>query len=522
MNRTCRKPLVCLVMLGLVWSVAALRGDADVKLPAIFGDNMVLQRETSVPVWGWADTGEQVTVKMLGQTKATLPDASGKWMLRLDPLKAGGPYTMTVSGKNSITFHNVLVGEVWLCSGQSNMYFPVNRADRAEEEIAAAKYPQIRLISVPLLGTQEPQHDFQGKWDECSPETVGGFSAVGYFFGRELHKELKIPIGLIHCSWGGSACEAWVKRSVLESDPQYKPLLDQWDKTVASYNPQKAQAAYQQQLERWKKAALAAKKAGKPSPTPPRPPANPLTGQHRPANCYNGMLLPLIPYALRGVIWYQGESNASRAYQYRSLFPTMIRSWRDDWQEGDFPFYFVQLANFKERKPQPGDSDWAELREAQLMTLRQPNTGMAVIIDIGQADNIHPTNKQDVGKRLALWALAKDYGRKLVYSGPIYRGMTKKGNEISLEFDHVGGGLVAKGGGHLEGFAIAGADRKFVWADASIAGDTVVVSSPRVSDPVAVRYAWADNPACNLYNKEGLPASPFRTDDWPGITAEAK
>jgi sialate O-acetylesterase len=440
-------------------------------------------------------------------------------MVKLDPLQVGGPYPMTVRGKNTITLQKVLVGEVWLCSGQSNMSLSVTSVNNAPQEIAAANYPHLRLISVPVKGTQTPQTDFVGHWAPCSPATVAGFSAVAYFFGRDLYQKLNIPIGLIHCSWGGSSCEAWVQRSVLESDSQYKPLLESTDQRVATWDQAKLDANYQRQLAQWKKIATAAKAAGKPVPQGPRAAQDFRIGQHRSANLYNGMLLPLIPYAIRGAIWYQGESNAGRAYQYRSLFPLMIRSWRHDWQEGDFPFYFVQLANFRKVKPAPAESDWAELREAQSMTLTLPHTGQAVIIDIGDADNIHPKNKQDVGKRLALWALAKDYCQDVIYSGPVYQGMKIDGSRLVLSFGSVGGGLVARGSS-LEGFTIAGADRKFVAAEARIDGDTVVVSSPQVPAPVAVRYAWADNPVCNLYSQAGLPASGFRTDQWPGITAK--
>ncbi len=509
---------VALVALAAV----AVPAMADVRLPAVVTDNMVLQRDMAAPIWGWADAGEQVTVSIQGQSKKAQPDASGKWLVRLDPLPVGGPHTMTVSGKNSITIQNILVGEVWLCSGQSNMQMTVAASNNSEAEIAAAKFPKIRLLSVPQVGTQEPQKDFKGQWVECSPESVGRFSAAAYFFGRELQQKLGIPIGLIHCSWGGSSCEAWVKRSILEADAQYKPLLERTDATAANWDPEKVAANYAKQVENWKKAAAKAKAEGKDAPKPPRKPTDFRTGQHRAANLYNGMLLPLIPYAIRGAIWYQGESNAGRAYQYRDLFPKMINNWRTDWGQGDFPFYFVQLANYKAVKPEPADSDWAELREAQTMTLKLPKTGQAVIIDIGEAGDIHPKNKQDVGKRLALWALAKDYGQNVVYSSPMYKAFQKRGKELVISFDHVGGGLVAKDSAELKGFAVAGADRKFVWAQARIEGEKVVVSSAAVADPAAVRYAWADNPICNLYSKAGLPACPFRTDDWPGITAEAK
>lgn len=429
---------------------------------------------------------------------------------------------MTVTGKNTITLKDVLVGEVWLGSGQSNMELSVAECQNAPQEIAAADFPRIRLLTVPAKGTQEPQRDLQGRWVQCSPKTVGRFSAAAYFFGRKLQQELDVPVGLIDCSWGASSCEAWIQRSVLSADRQYAPLLEDWDQRMEKVDPAKA-ADGERQYNAWRTEVMAAKAAGR---EPPKPPRN--LGQmfrvmfevrRRPANCYNGMLLPLIPYGIRGVLWYQGETNAGRAYQYRELFPLMIRHWRDQWGQGDFPFYFVQLANFMAVKPQPGDSTWAELREAQTMTLRTPNTGMAVIIDIGDAKDIHPRNKQDVGRRLALWALAKTYGKDLVYSGPLYRSMEKQACQIVVRFDHCGTGLVSKDNAPLTGFAVAGPDKKFVWAEARIAGDRIIVRSPDVPDPVAVRYAWADNPLCNLYNREGLPASPFRTDDWPGLTA---
>ncbi len=492
---------------------------ADVRLPAVFTDNAVLQRDIPVPVWGWADQGEQVTVKIGDQSKTTTPDAkTGKWIVKLDPMPIDGPHTLTVSGKNTITLKNVLVGEVWICSGQSNMQMSVGGVRGAKEEIAAANYPKIRLISVPTRGSAAPQDDFNGRWVECSPQTVGGFSAAGYFFGRELFKNLDVPIGLIHCSYGGSSCETWVNRSALEAEPSMKPMLDRYDRELASYSEAAAKANYEKQLAKWKKAVADAKSAGKQAPKPPGRPSDPRTNNQFPANLYNCMLHPVLPYGIRGAIWYQGETNAGRAYQYRTLFPLLIKSWRAEWQEGEFPFYFVQLANFMAAKPEPSESAWAEFREAQSMTLKVPATGQAVIIDIGEAADIHPKNKQDVGKRLALWALAKTYGKDVVYSGPIYKSCEIQGDKVVLSFDSIGGGLVAKGGDQLKGFAIAGSDKKFVWADARIDGDKVIVSSPKVTSPVAVRYAWADNPECNLCNKADLPASPFRTDDWPGVT----
>ena len=513
--------LIVLIISSILLLVGTGNALADIKLPAIIGNDMVLQQGGKVPIWGWADPGEEVMVGVSWQTMkwAVTADKDGKWSFRMTAPKVGGPYEMTLTGKNTITIKNILVGEVWVCSGQSNMEFAVRQANNAQQEIADADYPNIRLFTVRRKVAEQPQSDCEGDWSECSPETVPGFSAVGYFFGRDLYKQLNVPIGLIHTSWGGTPAEAWTRRGVLESDPDFAPILKRYDDAVSRY-PQ-ARKEYEQKLAEWKQAVEKAKAEGT---NPPRRPGAPFGpgSPYEPAGLYNAMIAPLIPYGIQGAIWYQGESNAGRAYQYRKLFPDMIKNWRQDWGEGQFPFLFVQLANFMKTRPEPGDSAWAELREAQLMTLSLPNTGMAVIIDIGEADDIHPKNKQDVGKRLALWALAKTYGKDIVYSGPIYKSMKVDDGKIILSFDHVGGGLIAKGDEQLKGFAIAGADRKFVWADAKIEGDTVVVSSENVSEPVAVRYAWADNPVCNLYNKEDLPASPFRTDDWPGVTAENK
>jgi len=515
----------------MICSVTALLSAvswADVRLPAIISDNMVLQAGSRVALWGWADPNEEINVNV-SWSKANWTiqaDDKGKWTFRMTAPETGGPYEITLKGKNAITIKNILAGEVWLCSGQSNMEMAVGSAANAKEEIAGADQSQIRLFTVEKKVAEKPESDCKGKWVVCSPETVGGFSAAGYFFGRELHKELKQPIGLIHTSWGGTLAEAWTSPAALRANPNLEPILTRYKEALAVFP--KASAKYKEDLAKWNEAAKQAKEEGKPVPSgrPAQPlgPGNP----NSPSGLYNAMIAPLIPYTIRGAIWYQGESNAGRAYQYRDLFPTMIKSWWNAWkqeeqeEQEDFAFLFVQLANFMAVKEEPGDSSWAELREAQTMTLEIPNTGMAVIIDIGDTKNIHPTNKQDVGKRLALWALGNTYGKSLVYSGPMYKSMEKKGNKIVLSFNHVGGGLVAKGGEPLKGFAIAGTDRKFVWADAKIEGDKIVVGSEKVPDPIAVRYAWADNPICNLYNKADLPASPFRTDTWPGVTANSK
>jgi sialate O-acetylesterase len=520
--------------LRLLFSLAALvlispvPARADVRLPALFTDHMVLQQGQKNRVWGWADPGEEVVVAISGQTQRAKADEKGKWLVTLDPLAVGGPHTLAITGKNKLQVQDVLVGEVWICSGQSNMQWAVAQGNDSDLEAKTAKFPKIRLISVPQVGTQEPQEDFKGKWEVCSPETISQFSAVGYYFGRQLHQTLDIPIGLIDDAWGGSACEAWVRRDILAKDEKYRPLLQRWEeieRRLANVDSAKAEADFQKRLSDWQEAVRKARAENKALPSRPQNPASQLTGNARPGNIYNGVLKPTIGYGIRGAIWYQGESNATRAYQYRDLFPLMIQSWRDEWQQGDFPFYWVQLADFKDQKAEPSDSDWAELREAQTMTMKRlPNTGEAVIIDLGEGRDIHPRNKQDVAKRLARWALAREYGMSdLPHRSPQYKSMDKQGNKITLTFDHVGGGLYTFDVTKPVGFAIAGSDKKFVWADAQLEGNNkIVVSSDKVADPVAVRYAWADNPVCNVYSRDGLPLTPFRTDDWQGVTAEAR
>src|SRR5262245_31985498 len=478
--------------------LAAAPACGDVRLPAIFTDHMVLQQGQKNRVWGFADPGEEVIVTIAGQRQTAKADSKGKWQLTLDALSVGGPHTLAVTGKNKLAVEDVLVGEVWICSGQSNMQWEVRQANDGDLEAKTANFPKIRLISVPIgVGTQEPQDDFKGEWKVCNPENAATFSAVGYFFGRQLHQTLDVPIGLIDDAWGGSACEAWIRRDLLEKDEKYKPLIARWEDIEKNFDAAKAKA-----------------KGG-----------NPLTGNARPGNIYNGVLKPTIGYGIRGVIWYQGESNAGRAYQYRDMFPLMIQSWRDEWKIGDFSFYWVQLADFQAEKSDPAESGWAELREAQTMTMKKlPNTGEAVIIDLGEGRDIHPRNKQDVAKRLARWALARDYGiSNIPYHSPQYKSMEKQGNKIVLSFDHIGGGLYAFDVNQPVGFAIAGSDQKFVWADAKLLSPSKIeVSSDKITDPAAVRYAWADNPICNVYSKEGLPLTPFRTDDWKGVTADAR
>jgi sialate O-acetylesterase len=487
---------------------------ADVKLPAIISDHMVLQAETPATVWGWADAGEKVAVKFADKSAETVAGPEGRWSVKLPELKAGTAGELSVAGKNALTIKDVIVGEVWVCSGQSNMEWSVAGSANPKEESAAANFPQIRMFTVQKSPQLEPKDDCKGTWKVCLPENAPGFSAVGYFFGRKLHQALNQPVGLIHTSWGGTPAEFWTPQPVLASDPAFQPIIENWEAKKAAY-PQ-AKAKWEEAMAKWREEEKAANEAGAKPGNPPREPQG--GGAFgAPACLYNGMIAPITPYTIRGAIWYQGESNAGAARLYRKLFPTMILSWRRAWAD-DFPFLFVQLANFDARKlpptGQPQDSNWAELREAQAMTLELPRTGMAVAIDIGEANDIHPKNKQEVGRRLALAAEATVYYRDQEFSGPLFSGAQAEDGKMRLNFRHAQG-MKAKDGGKLKGFAIAGADQKFVWANAEIDGDHIIVSSPDVTAPVAVRYAWADDPECNLINATGLPASPFRTDDWP-------
>ncbi|MGD9645445.1 MAG: sialate O-acetylesterase [Pirellulales bacterium] len=453
--------------------LAAL-ANAAVKPNPLFSDNCVLQQGMKVPVWGTADDGEKVTVKLQDQEVSTTAKG-GKWRVDLKNLKAGGPFEMTISGADTLTIKNVLVGEVWIASGQSNMQWTVSRSADPETTIAQAANARIRLLTVPREATDEPQDTANVAWVECTPQSVPEFSAVAYHFGRALEAQLQVPVGLINTSYGGTPAEAWTSREALEAVPSLKKMA----KTSAA-NGKAAQ---------------------------------------RPTGLYNAMIHPLVPYAIRGAIWYQGESNAGRAYEYQTLFPTMIDCWRKEWGQGDFPFLFVQLAPFHKIVEEPGPSEWAELREAQRLTTKNvPNTAMAVITDVGDENDIHPKQKAPVGERLALAARALAYGEKIEYSGPTVAGVEIADNRITLSFDHAGSGLKTSDEGPLKGFAIAGKDNVFHRATAEIQQDRVVVSSPDVAEPVAVRYGWADYPVVNLANREGLLASPFRTDELPLTT----
>ncbi len=641
--------------------------DTKPFISPMFSDNMVLQRGMKDPVWGWAAPGTQITVKISEQTATTVAGRDGKWMTHVGPLEVGGPYTMTINGPKTVTFSNILVGDVWICSGQSNMEMGIAGVKNGDEEIANANYPNIRLFMQPRLVSAEPLDATGGSWLPCTPSNIksdgvwGGFSAVGYFFGRKLHTDLNIPIGLIHTSWGGTVAQAWTSAKDLgDKLPEFRPFLTQLEEArnfklrankdnldpfaewYKKYDPgsmtdpgwaatdlndsdwksmdvpgfvQKSglagmdnqmsvfwlrkeveipadsigQDAYLRfvaddndsawvngvkvgstdgyNVQRKYKVPANALRPGKnviairvtdtSSPggiwgepasltfdvaghdpialrgawkvklgaivTTHNPlPATVQDNPNFPTVLYNGMIQPIVPYGVKGAIWYQGESNAGQAYQYRTLLPTMISSWRRNWGQGEFPFLIVQLAGFNHASTQPGDDAWAELREAQYMTAQHVrNVGIATAIDIGEENDIHPKNKQEVGRRLALVAEAKSYRVKVESSGPVYHSMKVEGPAIRLTFDHAEGGLTAKDGS-LVGFAIAGADHKWVWANAKIDGNTVLVSSDQVTNPVAVRYSWATYSNSNLYNQAGLPAFPFRTDTWPGISGGPK
>jgi sialate O-acetylesterase len=459
------------LLLALLTCCETRTARADVTPNSLFTDNAVLQRDVKLPVWGTTTSGDKVTVSFAGQEVSAQP-ANGQWKVELAPLEASGePRTLTVTqGDAKVERKNILVGDVWVCGGQSNMQWELRQTAGGAEAVAAAANDKLRLFTVPRTGAPEPKTTVDGNWSVSSPETSANFTAVGYYFGRDLQQSLGVPVGLINSNIGGTTAERWTSKEVLEGNETLKDM-----------------SAPQGRSDLW-----------------------------------NAMIVPLTKFPIRGAIWYQGESNAGRAWQYRTLMPAMIKCWRDAWGVGDFPFLIVQLAPFTQINKEPTESDWAELREAQLFTTQSvPNVGLAVITDLGDEKDIHPQRKLEVGERLALAAKAIAFAQNIVYSGPIFDKMTVSGDKATLTFKHVGSGLVAKDG-DLQGFTIAGEDKKFVNASAKIEGDTVVVSSDKVPNPVAVRYGWANYPVVNLWNKEGLPASPFRTDDFPAITKDKK
>lgn len=634
------------IFFSAIICIISLTAFADIKLPTIFTSNMVLQRDKQIKIWGWAARGETVTVNFNGQVSKAKTGKDGSWQLTLQPMTYGGPYEMTLSGKNKIALTNILIGDVWICSGQSNMEFVLKNTRNSAKEISESIYTSIRLFTVEKATAFKPLNDVNSTgWKECNPATTPAFSAVAYFFGRKLNRDLNIPIGLIHTSWGGTNIQTWTSWDVMGKENQYKNInldekakedaiakakneefinalkndkgdMEKWylsegssegwkniqvpqlwesteignadgniwfkkefdvtedmtgkdailnlgpidDNDVTYLNGVQVGATNNYSTERSYKISSSQLKKGKNTIVVKVTDTGggggffgkddqmylevggkkiPLAGtwlykpsvintsfgiqnsgpNSFPSQLYNAMIAPLIKYSIKGAIWYQGESNAGEAYKYRTLFPNMINDWRQKWND-DFPFLWVQLANFMPQDSIPGASDWAELREAQSMTLSLPKTGQAVIIDIGERDNIHPKNKQDVGYRLALAGEKVAYRKDIVYSGPTYQSMKKDDDKIILTFSNIGSGLMLKDKyGYAKGFAIAGEDKKFIWAKAHIEGDKVIVSADGVTNPVAVRYAWGNNPDdANIYNKEGLPASPFRTDDWKGIT----
>ncbi|MDX9754513.1 MAG: sialate O-acetylesterase [bacterium] len=452
----------------------AVTAYGEVQTPAIFSSHMVLQRGKEIPVWGTAAPGEAITVTLAGTAKSTQADTDGKWIVRLPAMTEGGPYLLRVMGQNSLVFEDVLIGEVWLCSGQSNMEMPLQGwpnqpIEGSDEAIQAANYPNLRLFTVKKRIAPQPEYDCEGEWSACTPEKAAPFSATAFFFGRKVYQELNIPVGLIHSSWGGTPAEAWTSGESLSRLEDFKAEVERIRQAENPTNPQ------------------------------------------APTVLYNGMIQPLVPFALRGAIWYQGESNASRAKQYRTVFPNMIQNWRDVFQQGDFPFYFDQIAPFNYGVD---NTIGVELREVQrecLATVK--NIGMAVLLDKTTMDNIHPPYKKEAGERMALWALAKDYGKDVVYSGPIYKSQTIEDGQIRLNFDYAAPGLQLDNV-QADDFKIAGEDKVFHPAEVKIDGETLVVSSPQVPKPVAVQYAWSNFATASLFNKAGLPASSFRTDEW--------
>lgn len=503
---------------------AVSMAQAELRLPALFTDGMVLQREMETPVWGWAAPGAQVTVELAEDIRETRADDTGRWRVQL-PARPASSVAQSIRIRSvgvELMIHDVLVGEVWVCSGQSNMAWPISRSLDPDLESIVANFPHIRYLRVPPLGTQALQWDFDGQWEVASPATVPSFPAVGFLFARWIHEALDVPVGLIHNAWGGSAAESWIRRDVLEADGRFEDYLDSWRETEATYDHDQALRDWQEEHAQWRATADLLRAQDKRVPPAPRQPRDPMTGQQRPGNCFAGVLNPVIGYGIRGVIWYQGEANSGRAWHYLDLFPLLIRHWRQEWGQGDFPFYWVQLTGFRARVEEPGESTWAELREAQTMTLSLPNTGQAITYDLGEARDIHPRDKQNVARRLARIALARDYGFDIPYRSPTFISMRTNNSTIEVDFTDAGDQLYSFDVENPRGFAIAGADRRWQWAYAVITGPhTVVLNHPEIPHPVAVRYAWSDNPDATLRSAEQLPVTPFRTDDWPLLTQPA-
>ncbi|MBI4906177.1 MAG: sialate O-acetylesterase [Acidobacteria bacterium] len=497
-------------LLAFLSAAAALL--AEVKLPALISDNMVLQQQMPVRIWGWAKPGETVVVTTNGQTAKARTNQQGDWEAWLRPMTAGGPFDMTIAGDNTLTVKNILVGEVWVASGQSNMQWALRSSTGAEQEIAASNYPQIRFFQVRTTVSERPDDDVKNGtgWKVANPDNTGPFSGVAWFFAKELHRMRGVPVGILQSAVGGTPAQAWTTHSTLANNSILHWYLDRWGKLEEAYPA--AKERHEAALVKFKAAAAKARAEGKPAPRPPAAPAGAPGHSHTPSGLFNGMIAPLTNYAIRGAIWYQGESNAGEtdAELYRYLFAEMITDWRREWGQGDFPFLWVQLASFAP----PAGRNWPVLRDSQTQTLSLRNTGQALAIDAGESNDIHPKDKLTIGHRLALAARAVAYGERIVYSGPTLRTVAHEPGALRLWFDHPGSGLASRDNLPLTGFRVAGSDGRYFKAEARIEGDTIVVSSPLVPDPLEVRYAWENDPVANLTNREGLPATPFRTDSW--------
>ena len=521
MSRTLVARVVRLSLVVAIIAVASVAARAEVRLPAIFSDNAVLQQDAPIKVWGRAEPGEAVTVSVAGQKQQATAGQDGRWQLTLEPLKASKePLEMVVAGKNTLTLKNLLVGEVWLCSGQSNMEMRLSQATVGKETAAAAADPTIRLFAMDRLIVERPLDEVRGKWVECTPEAVAGFSAVSFYFGREIRRQTDRPVGLVSCAYGGTTIRAWMDEATLRADPEFAAAFANWQNAT-----NRAADANKAAEEAWKQEVETAVKEKREAPARPKPVKVPL--QQMPAGCYNGMLHSVVGYRIRGAIWYQGETDAGEAARYRRLLPAMAASWRTRWGQGEFPFLYVQLPGFMAVKPEPSESRWAEFREMQELCLATiPASAMAVTIDLGDPKNIHPLRKFDVGRRLALAAEAMVYGGQAAWQSPLFEGQEVQGDRIRVTLKNAAGGLCVMDAptgdpaapprearpGPVAGFAIAGADKKFVWAEATIDGSAVVVRSDQVKEPKFVRYAWGDCPEANLYSKDALPAGPFRSD----------
>lgn len=520
------KPLVRLTIVILflccVTTARATAQESQLRLAGVFGNHMVLQRDQPIPVWGWAASGDKVTVSIADRTASATADSDGKWMVELSAVTAGGPYELVVHGKQTVTVTDVLVGEVWLCSGQSNMAMSVAQSNDFQTEKSLANLPNIRMITVARRAAPETQEDCKGQWTVASSDSVGKFSATAWFFGRKLHQQLHVPIGLINSSWGGTDIASWTSRSVQEKNEVLMKRINAFDESAAKYEADQARQKHEAAVEGWMAKVKERKADGKKPGRKPKLETDPMLSPHRQANLFNGMIHPLVPYGIRGAIWYQGERNAKTVESgrlYSDQLKMLITDWRTRWGIGDFPFITAQLPNFhKTTEAAVQNTGWVMVREGQMNSLALKNTGIAITTDLGMANDIHPKNKQAVGHRLALWALGTTYNKDIIYSGPIFSSFQSntKTKSVRITMDHLGDGLKTTDGNAITGFAIAGEDRVFHLATVQYEADKgkLLISSVAVENPIAVRYNWADNPTGNLVNSDDLPAAPFRTDDW--------